>query len=218
MGCVAVKIIKDTNNIASNIKAVMNEASILKQLDHPNVIKLFDFSSEGIYHKSNGDTKQVMYSIIELAANGEIFEFLSHTGAFSEKVARFYFKQMILALAHCHEKGFAHRDLKPENLLLDAGFNLKLADFGFSTMLSGRDGTGKLVTILGTESYMAPEFHLKQPYQGTSVDLFAAGIILFIFITGHPPFNSAKPKDPYYNLLCSTNFDKFWMQHSRRRP
>jgi len=125
---------------------------------------------------------------------------------------------MIEALDHCHSKGFAHRDMKPENLLLDQDFNLLLADFGFATMLSGKDGSGKLRSILGTESYMAPEIHSKAPYVGTSVDLFAAGIILFIFITGHPPFNQAKATDAYYNLICMNNHQKFWAAHSRRKP
>lgn len=137
---------------------------------------------------------------------------------FSEKVARYYFKQMINALDHCHSQGYAHRDMKPENLLLDDHFNLVLADFGFATLLSGKDGSGKLRSILGTESYMAPEIHSKAPYVGTAVDLFAAGIILFIFITGHPPFNQAKATDAYYNLICMNNHAKFWAAHSRRKP
>ena len=154
-----------------------------------------------------------------MANNGEIFEFLSNTGRFEEPVTRYYFKQLIGALEECHSKGFAHRDLKPENLLLDDTYNLKLADFGFATLLAGKDNTGKLKTILGTESYMAPEIHMKASYyHGILVDLFAAGIILFIFMTGHPPFNQAKPKDPYYNLICTNRHDKFWQSHSRKKP
>jgi len=159
-----------------------------------------------------------MYATIQLAQGGEIFEYLASTGKFSSKVARFYFKQLVDALDHCHSKGFAHRDLKPENILLDENFNLLLADFGFATILSGKDGSGKLKSVLGTESYMAPEIHSKAPYVGTSVDLFAAGIILFIFTTGHPPFNQAKATDPYYNLICMNNHDRFWAAHSRKKP
>lgn len=85
-------------------------------------------------------------------------------------------------LDYCHSHSIAHRDLKPENLLLDSEFTLKLADFGFAAPLEGRDGSGYLVTKLGTLNYMAPEIHLKQPYQGKQVDLFAAAIILFIMV------------------------------------
>lgn len=74
---------------------------------------------------------------LELAENGELFEFVSATGPFSEPVARYYFQKLIKALAHCHSVGFAHRDLKPENLFMDGRFNLKLADFGFARLMQG---------------------------------------------------------------------------------
>jgi len=77
--------------------------------------------------------------------------------------------------------------------MLDSNFNLKVADFGFSAALRGKDGSGLLKTYLGTQSYMAPEIHLGKSYSGASVDLFAAAIILFIMVTKRPPFYSANP-------------------------
>ena len=91
-------------------------------------------------------------------------------------------------MEYCISRNISHRDLKPENLLFDKNFNLKVADFGFATFLSGKDGSGKLRTILGTECYMAPEIHLNLPYSGEAVDLFASAIILFILYSGIPPF------------------------------
>lgn len=214
----AIKIIRDTSHIASNIRAILNETKVLKNLDHPNIIKLKEVKDNGNYVRPDGTSKTVTFAAIQLAENGEIFEYLANTGRFSEPVARFYFKQLISALEYCHNQGYAHRDLKPENILLDKGFNLLLADFGFATLLSGKDGSGKLKSILGTESYMAPEIHSKAPYIGTCVDLFAAGIILFIFITGHPAFNQAKANDSYYQLICMNNHEKFWAYHSRKKP
>lgn len=83
-----------------------------------------------------------------------------------------------------HNAGVCHRDLKPENLMLDANYNLKVADFGFAAPISGRDGkSGKLHTQLGTASYMAPEIHLGKPYEGGAVDVLATGIILFVMMT-----------------------------------
>jgi serine/threonine protein kinase len=106
--------------------------------------------------------------------------------------------------------------LKPENLLFDEKFNLKVADFGFSTLLEGRKGNGLHQTTLGTESYMAPEIHMKLPYKGESVDLFAAAIILFITYTGTPPFSKADPKnDPYYKLIYGDKVQTFWQAHAR---
>ena len=60
------------------------------------------------------------------------------------------------ALYYMHTKGYAHRDIKPENILLNRNFTLKIADFGFSCLMKGKDGSGKLHTKLGTQGYMAP--------------------------------------------------------------
>jgi len=121
-------------------------------------------------------------------------------------------------LDYVHSKGVTHRDLKPENVLYDQFFNLKIADFGFAAPIEGRDGSGTLKTKLGTESYMAPEIHMKKPYNGASVDLFACGIILFIMTTQHPPFTRAEPSDPFYRLLCANRDDLFWKAHSKNKP
>ena len=86
------------------------------------------------------------------------------------------------ALKYMAIQGISHRDLKPENLLLDNDFNLKIGDFGFSTteIIS--------TTKKGTPGYMSPEIHLGEKYNGTQADVFAAGVILFIMVSGHPPF------------------------------
>lgn len=110
-----------------------------------------------------------------------------------------------------------HRDLKPENILLDENYNLKIADFGFSARLDGKDGTGFLKSSLGTEGYMAPEINEKKPYIGSAVDLFSAGIILFIMYTGHPPFHKALDNDPYYKLLITDRNSTFWEAHQRNK-
>jgi serine/threonine protein kinase len=124
---------------------------------------------------------------------------------------------MMNGLHYLHQKGFAHRDIKPENILLSKAFLLKIADFGFSAALRGKDGSGILKTKLGTEGYMAPEIPNKK-YEGKSVDVFAAGVILFIMYAGNPPFEKATPSDPYYKILKEKKFDIFWKAHSRKRP
>lgn len=90
-------------------------------------------------------------------------------------------------LHYMHSKGFAHRDIKPENIILSEDFTIKIADFGFSCLLKGKNNKGILHTKLGTPGYMAPEIRDRK-YVGTKVDIFAAGVILFIMYAGHPPF------------------------------
>lgn len=116
-----------------------------------------------------------------------------------------------------HLNNVCHRDLKPENILLDENYNLKIADFGFSAHLDGQDGTGFLKSSLGTEGYMAPEINEKKIYLGSSVDIFSAGIILFIMFTGHPPFHKAIDSDPYYKLIITDRNSTFWEAHSRNK-
>ena len=137
---------------------------------------------------------------MEYAGGGELFDFVAESGKFSERVTRTFFHQMMNGIHYMHDKGYAHRDLKPENVLLTSNFILKLADFGFSCLLRGHDGTGVLRTKLGTEGYMAPEIATKT-YDGRRTDIFAAGVILFIMYAGTPPFEKPTLTDPYYKLI-----------------
>lgn len=101
--------------------------------------------------------------------------------------------------------------------MLDEQFHLKLADFGFAIVSCGRDGSGKLKTTLGTEGYMAPELLNKNnTYHGIPNDIFGAGVILFIFMTGLPPFKKASPRDPHFGQFCINRHSKFWDSHKHR--
>jgi serine/threonine protein kinase len=84
-------------------------------------------------------------------------------------------------------------------------------------MACGRDGSGKLKTTLGTEGYMAPELLNKNStYNGVPNDIFGAGVILFIFMTGLPPFKMASPRDPHFGQFCINRHYKFWEAHKHR--
>ena len=163
-----------------------NEIHSMQNLNHANIVKYLECGQKE-YIKPSGK-RTVSFIALELAEAGELFDFISNTGRFSEKVTRHYFKQLCGAIKACHDSGIYHRDLKAENIFMDNKYELKVGDFGFSTTLMKADQKGLFKTLLGTPGYMAPEIVLQQKYVAAEVDLFAAGIVLFIMFTGHPPF------------------------------
>lgn len=208
-------MVKKSNCFLSNFKTIKHEFEVLRELSHPNILKVFGFITDGQKLPSSFKGEKVCYLEMEYAQYEDIFEWIAEIGNFTEETCRFYFRSLIFALEYLHSAGLCHRDLKPQNLLIDANFNLKLADFGFATSLSGENGDGRLKGVLGTRGYMAPEIASNLPYFGVSVDIFAAGVNLFIMKAGHPPFSSTELKDPFFLLLCQSNYNKFWQLHSR---
>jgi serine/threonine protein kinase len=197
---------------------VANEAGHIQEISHPNIVNLVLTNEEGLYtRKGNRGTYTCSYIVMELCPNGELFDVLAVTGRFQERVARAYFRQMIEGIEACHLAGISHRDIKPENILFDANFNLKIADFGVSIVTSGQDGSGLLHSYRGTENYMAPEILERRPYSGVSVDLFAAGVILFIMVDSTPPFSKALLTDLHYSQMTRDS-RRYWEIRSRKKP
>jgi len=232
---VALKLLKQDMNQAALAVAEAEISTLCKMKDQANIIGLRDFGTDTyeLHRRSEdrncakpgdskvpdngtGEKKTVDYIVLELAKGGELFDVILSSGRFDETMARHYFKQLLSGLDHCHRSGFAHRDIKPENLMLDHLSVLKIADFGFAARLP--EGEDKLHTKLGSPAYMAPELHLAQPYSGQSVDLFAAGVTLFVMATGAPPFATATSTDPFYRLLAGNRADLFWKAHCRQFP
>ena len=141
----ALKIMID-NNTEINKKSFMDEKTVMGKLVHPNIRRLIDYSEDGVYTKKT-EKKGVIYEALELAENGEMHDYILLGKAFRETIARFYFIQLLDAIEYIHKEGYAHRDIKAENILLDKDYNLKLADFGFAKLLSGKNNTGKMVTV-----------------------------------------------------------------------
>jgi len=84
---------------------------------------------------------------------------------------------------------------------LTENFDIKIADFGFAGPMAGRNGEGYLKTTLGTLPYQAPEINLRMKYRGEDVDIFSLGVILFILVTGVPPFKTAHDSDFFYRQI-----------------
>lgn len=152
--------------------------------------------------------------VMEYAPNGDLFDIITETGPMAEALAKFYFSQLISAIDACHARGVIHRDIKPENLLFDAHFGLKLCDFGLATIVTPAHGQRVEEVLLrdvsGTGLYMAPEINRTEPYHGTPTDLWAAGIVLFVMLTGFPPFQEATRGDYWYDCILEGRMDDFW--------
>ncbi|KAJ3433625.1 cbl-interacting protein kinase [Anaeramoeba flamelloides] len=182
---VAIKIMNKEKILKQNMSdQIKKEISIMKIINHKHVVKLKDVLV----------SKTRIYLVIELLTGGELFYKIANNGKFSEKVARFYFQQLITGLEFVHSLGICHRDLKPENILLDEDDNLKISDFGLSALKTEKEDL--LKTACGTPNYVAPEVITGKGYDGQAADIWSCGIILFVFLSGYLPMD-----DPSLEVL-----------------
>jgi len=175
----AMKIIKKNFSCsAEDEKDIFNEINILRMMDHPGVLKLFEFYS----NKQN-------YSIVtELCPGGELFQQIIDRGPFDEKYSAFIMYQLFSAINYCHKMHIVHRDLKPENILIvDKDRNgypiIKVCDFGTSKIFQKGRAEKKLV---GSSYYIAPEVLSK--HYNEKCDLWSCGVIMYILLSARPPF------------------------------
>uniref|UniRef100_A0A8C7HXT7 non-specific serine/threonine protein kinase n=1 Tax=Oncorhynchus kisutch TaxID=8019 RepID=A0A8C7HXT7_ONCKI len=173
---VAIKIIDKSQLDAVNLEKIYREVQIMKMLDHPHIIKLYQVM----------ETKNMLYLVTEYAKNGEIFDYLAKHGRLSELEARRKFWQILSAVEYCHNRNIVHRDLKAENLLLDGHMNIKIADFGFGNFFQPGE---PLATWCGSPPYAAPEVFEGQQYEGPQLDIWSMGVVLYVLVCGALPFD-----------------------------
>jgi serine/threonine protein kinase len=209
---VALKVfdLNDSNRNWLSI-AMNNETRVLNEVKHPNIIEIKDQYTLLNCDSSDSKPSSVGVIVLEYAQRGELFDLLQALTCFPVELAQTYFKQIIGALQYLHKKNIVHRDIKAENILIDENFNLKLADFGYSS----RDNRSVCTDKVGTSIYFAPEIHDGEAYSATQADLFAAGMILFLMVVGHMPFSQADKNDDLYKLRREDDFDAFWNFHSQ---
>ena len=174
-----------------NLEKFRREIEILKKMDHPNIIKLFEvFESD-----------RSIYLIMEECKGGEIFdkiiEHIQNKEMYSEKDAADIIQQVMSCIRYCHNHNICHRDLKPENILYlyNGSVNdnrIKIIDFGLS------QEKDKLVSKVGTAYYVSPEI-LKGKYTELC-DIWSAGVILYILLSGDPPFNGPNDSIIYQKI------------------
>uniref|UniRef100_H2YQW6 non-specific serine/threonine protein kinase n=1 Tax=Ciona savignyi TaxID=51511 RepID=H2YQW6_CIOSA len=175
---VAIKIVDKTQLDKENLKKIYREIEIMKELRHPHIIKLYQ-----VMH-----SEKTLYLVTEYASSGEIFDHLVAHGRMAEREARIKFKQIVAAVYYCHSRHVVHRDLKAENLLLDAGKNIKIVDFGFANYFKGEE---LLKTWCGSPPYAAPELFEGKEYIGPKVDVWSLGVVLYVLVCGSLPFDDS---------------------------
>lgn len=193
----ALKVINKTNLQKDDLVILESEVAIMRLMasfdtdEHstPEQIqkKMQLGNSENIVRLHDVfDSRSKLCLVLDLCSGGELFDRIIEKGHFNEKMAAQSFRQMCEALSFMHNLQIVHRDLKPENLLFASKLDssaLKLIDFG----LAGSCKDGPLKTPCGTPNYVAPEILRRQPY-GIQVDMWSAGVILYIILCGFPPF------------------------------
>ncbi|XP_006011790.1 SNF related kinase b [Latimeria chalumnae] len=187
---VAVKVIDKTKLDKMAAGRLLQEVRCMKLVRHPSVVRLYEVI----------DTQTKLYLILELADGGDMFDFIMrHEGGLPEDQAKVYFAQIVRAISYCHKLHVVHRDLKPENVVFfqEQGM-VKLTDFGFSN----RFQPGKMLTTsCGSLAYSAPEILLGDEYDAPAVDVWSLGVILYMLVCGHPPFQQANDSETLTMIL-----------------
>jgi serine/threonine protein kinase len=182
---VALKIIhKHSIKKISHINRLRREINILRLLDHPHIVKLYEVI----------ESDSMMVLVMEYIDGGDLFEHVVQQERLSDEDGRKLFRQLLSAITYCHQNNIVHRDLKPENIMITSEGNIKVIDFGFTTSY---DPENLLKTYCGSLNYCAPEMLEGVPYPGPAADIWSLGVILFVLLNGYLPYNGQNANELY---------------------
>ncbi|KAJ5064774.1 lanosterol 14-alpha-demethylase [Bipolaris maydis] len=173
----------------SKVEGLQQEIAVLMSVSHPALLCL----------KDTFDEDDGVYLVLELATEGELFNWIVMKQRLTEDEARKVFVQLFQAVKYLHERNIVHRDIKPENILLtDKELSVKLADFGLAKIIGEESFT---TTLCGTPSYVAPEILENSNHRRytRAVDVWSLGVVLYICLCGFPPFSDElySAENPY---------------------
>jgi len=186
------KITKKEEDV--DVDLLKREIYIMKKLNHPNVLKLYEVFEDEEY----------FWLVLELVDGSELFDKIVDRGNYSEKDAANIVKQIVKAVKYLHQNTIVHRDLKPENLLSQGEGDdeiVKVADFGFAKNFSEEE----LGTSCGSPGYVAPEVLTEDTYTN-AVDMWSVGVIIYILLSGYPPFYDEAPKK-IFEKITNVKYD-----------
>lgn len=194
---VAIKIVDKSGLNVVESNSIKTEAEVMTCLNHPNVVRLLEVI----------ETKYELALIMEYAAGGDLFEYVmgdQKRRKLGEKEVRRLFVQVVAGLAYCHRHFVVHRDIKAENILLDASGNVRIGDWGFSSVY--HPGL-TIETACGSLDYAAPEVLTGLVSFGPSVDIWALGVLLYFLLTARLPFSAPNDFD-VYQLIKKAEYKK----------
>ena len=177
---VALKTIRqqltDGSQTAQEIEArFRNEAQAGGRLAHPGIVGVYDF----------GEDRDIRFIAMEFVEGQSLARYAGNGVRFTDDDIPGVMNQLLDALEHAHRQGVWHRDIKPANIIMTRAGRLKVADFGIARLDDG--GLTQVNTMVGTPAYMAPEQILGKAID-QRVDLYSAGVLLYLLLTGRPPF------------------------------
>jgi serine/threonine protein kinase len=168
-----------STKLAEHIKSLEAEVNLLKQLDHPNIVR----------YLGTEKTPKVLNIFLEYVPGGSIASLLANFGSFKEPVVKLYTKQILLGLAYLHRNAIMHRDIKGANILVDNTGTVKLADFGASKKIEELVTVGSGAnSVKGTPYWMAPEV-ITQTGHGRQADIWSVACTVIEMATGKPPWS-----------------------------
>ena len=176
-----------------DLSSFTNEVNILKQMDHINIIKIYDIFSYQTF----------FYVVTEYCGGGNLLQVFKKDLLKSEKTVKVVMRQIFSALAYMHRKDIAHRDIKFENIVLvdrfkkgeDEKINIKIIDFGLAIKANMKVNP---CGVTGTPSYIAPE--VLKGFFCLESDVWSCGIILCILLVGKNPYKDKVQKKTFLNI------------------
>lgn len=165
----------NVNEAEDTFSRFRSEARAAGRLSHPKIISIYEY----------GENDEMAYIVMELVRGHELSEYLDHGKRMSLDEGLSIVMQLLDALGYLHAHGIVHRDIKPANIMITADRRVKIADFGIAKIDSS--GHTQVGVVLGTPTYMAPEQFMGHEVDHRA-DLYAAGVILYLLLTGERPF------------------------------